>query len=132
MLSGPVEFIDSTAGTFTSLGQVVYASQQTLAKMQNGDFVAVLGTVIGPGHLYADQVARYSKSYIPGASKVLVTGLPTSIDKFTGVATIGGIKVDYTSALVTGVHPGSGEIAFSGIQPSSQGIIVSSQFGQLN
>ena len=117
VLSAPVASVDLNGGTFVSMGQTVSASREMLGGLAPGDFVSVYGSVSGPGYLYADAVFLNADRYIPGSSEVLVSGIATDIDRSMGLATLGSLKVDYTSTLSSGLHPESGYITFFGTQP---------------
>jgi len=65
-------------------------------------------------------------SYVPGASEVFVTGIPSSVDYRTGRAKIGNLTVDYTSSLGSGRFQGIGAaVTVIGIQPASGGVMLS-------
>jgi hypothetical protein len=125
VLAGPVSSIDRINGVFESMGQIVLASQSMLSSMRIGDYVSVNGSVISGGWLYADNVSVFSESYVPGASPVFVTGIPSAMDLSTGRAQIGGLTIDYTPALSSGDLGIGLEMSFSGIQPVSRGLLIS-------
>ncbi len=93
--------------------------------MREGDYVAVVGTVAGPGYLYADQVGRFDTEYVAGASEVFVAGIPSSINTGEGKAMVGDLSVDYTQALSRGTHPGASISFFRGVRPTSSGTMLS-------
>jgi hypothetical protein len=64
-----------------------------------GDYVSVSGSISGAGRIDAVEVLRINSRYIPGASEVFVTGIPSSIDYNLGTAKIGELTVDYTSSM---------------------------------
>ena len=124
-MAGPVTSIDRINGIFESMGQIVLASQSMLGSIQVGDYVSVNGSVISSGWLYADDVSVFAESYVPGASAVFVTGIPSAIDLSTGRAQIGGLTIDYTPALSSGDLGFGLEMSFSGIQPVRRGLLIS-------
>jgi len=96
-----------------------------LAGMSVGDFVSVNGSVVSAGWLYADSLSASSGTYVPGASTVFVTGIPSRIDTSLGQVQMGNLTIDYTAALSGGEIPSGLSLSFSGIQPVMQGLLVS-------
>ncbi len=125
VLAGSVTSIDRINGVFESMGQIVLASQSMLSSMRIGDYVSVNGSVISSGWLYADEVSVFAESYVPGASTVFITGIPSAIDLSTGRVQIGGLTIDYTPALSSGDLGIGLEMSFSGIQPVRSGLRIS-------
>jgi hypothetical protein len=125
VLAGPVSSIDRINGVFESMGQIILASQSMLNSMRIGDYVSVDGSVVSGGWLYADNVSVFAESYVPGASPVFVTGIPSAMDPLTGRAQIGGLTIDYTPALSSGDLGIGLEMSFSGIQPVRRGLLIS-------
>lgn len=125
ILAGPVEAIDLTNGVFHSMGQVVMASKDMLAGLRVGDFVSVGGSVIGPGWLYADAISISDTRYVPGDSKVFVSGMLSSVDIATGTARLGKLTIDYTASLASGSAPSEMMWSFSGVRPGTSGLMIS-------
>ena len=96
-----------------------------LSKLRIGDYVSVNGSVISSGWLYADEVSVFAESYVPGASTVFITGIPSAIDLSTGRVQIGGLTIDYTPALSSGDLGIGLEMSFRGIQPVRSGLLIS-------
>ena len=96
-----------------------------LSSLSVGDFVAVDGSVVSPGWLYADTISVSSGTYVPGAHEVFVTGIPTSFDASVGQAKLGDLTIDYNAALSGGSIPAGLSLSFRGIQPVSRGVLVS-------
>ena len=128
LLSGPITSVDRLNQTFTSLGQVVFASRDMIASVSPGDYVAVVGTVAGPGTVYADEVGVYAQRYIPGASAVYIAGMLSDIDPSVGLAEIGSLQIDYTAGLSRGVQPSGHVAGFLGVQPTPGGPVVATGF----
>ena len=127
VLTGPIESINLEVGSFASMGQTVAASREMLADLRTGDLVTVEGSVMGPGWLYADRVSVSSERYVPGATEVFVTGIPTSVNRFTGQVEMGELTVDYTASLAGGdLRPGT-VWTFRGIQPNNRGVLVAGE-----
>ncbi|MGI9249246.1 MAG: hypothetical protein ACR2QI_09545, partial [Woeseiaceae bacterium] len=103
----------------------VMASQGMLAGMNVGDYVAVAGSVVSPGWLYADDVSISAESYVPGATDVFVTGMLSSVDLANGTAQMGGLTIDYTSSLGSSGAPSGVMWSFSGTQPAALGVMLS-------
>jgi PIN domain nuclease of toxin-antitoxin system len=129
VLAGPVERIDIVNGVFHSMGQVVMASKDMLIAMRVGDFVTVNGSVVSPGWLYADAIAVSDIAYVPGATKVFVSGMLSEIDVSTGTARLGDLTIDYTASLAIGRAPSGSMWAFAGTRPQSGGVLMSDQSG---
>ncbi|MGI9225298.1 MAG: hypothetical protein ACR2QX_12520, partial [Woeseiaceae bacterium] len=125
VLAGPVDSIDAINGVFVAVGQTVMASQGMLAGMSVGDFVSVKGSIVSPGWLYADGLSVSTGTYVPGASGVFVTGIPSSIDKSVGQMQLGDLTIDYTAAMSGGAIPTGLSLSFSGVQPVGRGLLVS-------
>ena len=125
VLSGPVDSIDPINGVFTAVGQTVMASQAMLSSMSVGDFVSVNGSVVSSGWLYADSISLSNEMYVPGATQVFVTGIPSNINPVLGQAKLGELTIDYTAAMSGGAIPSGASLSFSGIQPVSRGLLVS-------
>jgi hypothetical protein len=107
ILAGPVASIDFENGTFSSLGQSV----------------AMAG---GAGLINADNVVLTGIQYVPGATEVFVTGIPTSVNYSLGTAEIGGLNVNYTSSLGGDGFEGIGAaITVIGTQPMIGGVMLS-------
>jgi PIN domain nuclease of toxin-antitoxin system len=131
VLAGPVERIDIINGVFHSMGQVVMASKSMLSAMRVGDFVTVDGSVVSPGWLYADAISVSDISYVPGATKVFVSGMLTAIDVVNGTARMGGLMIDYTATLGNGLAPSGSMWSFEGTRPQSGGVMVSDRSGSI-
>ena len=132
LLAGPVDSIDQANGVFESMGQVVMASQGMLSGLRVGDFVAVAGTAISSGWYYADVVSISEERYVPGSTKVFISGLLSSVDYKNGTAQMGGLTIDYTSSLGGSDAP-SGEMwSFFGTRPALAGLMISTRTADIN
>ena len=107
------------------MGQTVLASQSALRGMSIGDYVSVTGSVVGGGWLYADGVEISGDAYVPGATPVMLVGIPRQFDRAFGTARVGDLTIDYTAALSRGDVPGDSVLVFEGIQPAKNGVMVS-------
>jgi hypothetical protein len=125
VLAGPVDSIDRINNVFVAVGQTVMASQEMLSTMGVGDFVSVNGSVVSSGWLYADSISVATDMYVPGATEVFVTGIPSEINAILGQAKLGELTIDYTAAMSGGAMPSGLSLGFSGIQPVSGGLLVS-------
>ncbi len=125
ILFGPIERIMVERSVVESLGQSILVSTEMLNQLSVGDLVSVEGSIVGPGLLYADSVTVSSEQYVAGATEVFVTGILSSIDASTGTATLGTLRVDYTSSLASGRTSAGVVWSFRGTQPSSQGVMLS-------
>jgi hypothetical protein len=125
VLAGPVDSISVKDGSFLSLGQRVFVPGDAYSGLQLGDYVMVSGRVTGAGTIEADTVIQTGQRYVPGASEVFVTGIPTSVDSRFGTAKIGELKVDYTSSLAGSDFEGIGAaITVIGTQPALGGVMI--------
>ena len=127
LLAGPIDSIDRINGVFESMGQVVMASQDMLSSMRVGDFVTVGGTAISSGWYYADTVSVSDQSYVPGATKVFISGLMSSVDFMNGTAQMGDLTIDYTASLGSGAAPSGATWSFHGTRPSLGGSMISTR-----
>ena len=86
----------------------------------------VSGRISGAGTIEAKAVTQTGRRYIPGASEVFVTGIPSSVDSRFGTAMIGELSVDYTSSLAGSNFEGIGAaITVIGTQPALGGAMIS-------
>src|SRR5450631_3872031 len=104
---GAIETIDLSSGFVLVAGQRVLVSRDTvlienesaissgagaLRLLHAGDFVAVNGLL----ERAAASISRLPESYVPGATSVFVRGRVSRVDDSNGVATVGGLKIDFT------------------------------------
>jgi hypothetical protein len=123
-----VHSIDLEAGTFVSVGQTVSFAARGLESLRVGDYVTVVGSIAGAGLISADYVERSPQVYVPGATRIFVTGIPSSVDQFSGFAQIGDLKVDYTPSLGRSSFDGIGAaITVFGTQPAFGGVMLSDE-----
>jgi hypothetical protein len=95
------------------------------ASLRVGDFVDVYGSISGAGTIEASGVGISADVYVPGATEVSVTGIPSSIDFRNGTARIGGLTVDYTPSLGGFEFGGFGAaITVIGTQPALGGTML--------
>ena len=107
------------------MGQSIRFSDLGIGSLQIGDYVTVGGSIVGAGVINADRVEVSASRYIPGASEVFVTGIPSSINYKLGTARIGGLTVDYTPSLSGDGFGGIGAaITVIGIQPALGGVML--------
>ena len=125
MLAGPIQSIDRVNGTFVSIGQTVAFSGDGVGSLRIGDFVTVNGTLSAAGLIDATDVFVSTETYVPGATEVFVTGIPSSIDYSLGTARIGELTVDYTPSLGGfGMHRMGAAITVIGTQPALGGTML--------
>ena len=126
VLFGPVTSIDINAGVFKSLGQTVIGRFDTLRDINVGDLVAVHGSIKSAGWIDAKRLIVSPDQYVPGASEIFVTGIPSYVDYATGQARIGGLTIDYTPSLGADQFGGIGAaISVYGTQPAPGGLMLS-------
>src|ERR1017187_2127093 len=107
---GPVETINVSAGYLIVAGQRVpilgattlldngvFAADRmhALQSLQSGDLVAVNGLIDGP----TVSVNKLAESYVPGATIIFVRGRVDSVDASVGIATVSGLRIDFTPAM---------------------------------
>ena len=80
-----------SGGYFMSLGQTVYADQVVLSSLNVGDYVGVSGALLAPGEMASYQTFKLADQYVPGATEVFVTGLPTAVDTRRGTTQLGNL-----------------------------------------
>ena len=125
MLAGPVQSIDLQGGSFVAVGQRVSFQREGLGGLQVGGFVTVYGSIAGAGRIDATGFDISSETYVPGATEVFVTGIPSSVDFARGTALIGELEVDYTPSLGGSGFGGIGAaITVIGTQPSFGGAML--------
>jgi hypothetical protein len=124
MLAGPIHSIDFSNGSFVSMGQTVLFGD-SVGALQVGNFVTVSGAISGAGLITATEVAISPKGYVPGATEVFVTGIPSSVDFGLGTAQIGELTVDYTPSLGGSGFGGIGAaVTVIGTQPALNGTML--------
>ena len=85
----------------------------------------LLGYLAGAGQIDATGVDISAGMYIPGASEVYVTGIPSSIDYAVGSMRIGELNIDYTPSLGANDQGGMGAaITVYGTQPALGGTML--------
>jgi hypothetical protein len=128
LLAGPISTVNLYDGYFSSMGQNIYSSSQLLLTLRPGDYVMVGGQISGAGTIEANAVVRLGMQYIPGSTEVFVTGIPSSVDASLGLATIGGLEVDYTQSMANSDFKGIGAaVTVIGTQPALGGKMIGSQ-----
>jgi hypothetical protein len=124
VLSGPIDSIDATNGVFEAVGQTIMASQEMLSGLVVGDYVSVDGSVVAPGWLYADTLSVSTDTYIPGVHEIYLEGMPNSVDASVGQMKVGNLLIDFNAVLSNGPIPTGHSFSFRGIQPVSQGVLL--------
>jgi hypothetical protein len=124
VLSAPVDSIDAVNGLFEAAGQKVMASQEMLSGLSVGDYVSVDGSVVAPGWLYADTLSVSTDTYIPGVHEIYLEGMPSGFDASVGQMEVGNLLIDYNAVLSNGPIPTGHSFSFRGIQPVSQGVLL--------
>jgi len=108
VLKGPVEKVDSEAGTIVVLGRqlsVPVASKLmerigTAMDAGNTVEIAISGQFDASGRLQRASAMVTEDQYIAGVSKVVVSGRISSFNSTTATAVVNGIVVGFSSALV--------------------------------
>jgi hypothetical protein len=125
MLAGPIQSIDHESGTFVSIGQTVVFSDVNFSSLRVGDFVTVEGSISGAGSINATAVSVSPDAYVPGATRVFVTGIPSAFNPGVGTVRIGALTVNYTSSLGGSGFGGIGAaITVIGTQPALGGTML--------
>ncbi|MEM7431770.1 MAG: hypothetical protein AAF351_07500, partial [Pseudomonadota bacterium] len=125
LLVGPIDSLDRANGTFNALGQTVTMPDGIFGDLGVGDYVYVGGSITGAGTIAASDVGRMGGTYVPGASEVFVTGIPSSVDFSRGTATMGGLTFDYTPSLGGDSFEGIGAaVTVIGRQPALGGTLI--------
>ena len=99
VLFGPVESISSADERIQVLGQSLHVAKSD-GNVMVGELVAIYGVVRPDGTYQVSAVSKIgSSSYVPGATKLILKGLITSIDSAAGSLKIGNYSVVYSGAL---------------------------------
>jgi hypothetical protein len=99
VLLGPVERVDLPESRIQVLGQLVTVPN-TRTNVIVGELVAIYGVVDANGTYKISAVSQLGSSpYVPGATKLFLKGLVTSIDSNAGTLKIGSYSVNYSGAL---------------------------------
>ena len=132
LLVGPIDAVDQLAGTVSALGRTYKASPDKISVIANKigsggvPMVAVLGAAQKDGTLAPRSMVFLDASYVPGATKVLLKGNVTSVDRTSGKLAIGKQLVDYSSVLSradVAISVGT-LVTVVGTQPLSNGLIL--------
>jgi hypothetical protein len=128
-LMGPVDKVDRASGTVTVLnrrirvpatsGLIDYLQQS--AASGNSVELAIYARVDAAGILSSATARVLPGQYVAGVSKVVVSGMVSSIDAGTATAVVRGTVVNYSSLLsTTQVHLAAGDVVtFVGTLPQS-------------
>ncbi len=126
VLVGPIEAIDRSNVAFWSMGQYVLATNEAVLQLSAGDFVVIEGALLHSGAISSSRIHLVRDNYTAGDSRILVTGIPSSVDTVMGTATIGGLTVDYTPSLSGDRFEGIGAvISVIGTQAVPGGVMTS-------
>jgi len=90
---GPIEAYDAKRGTARVLGQTVIL--QRAVELTVGDSASVVGTSGSDGKITASSVTDQGL-YIPGSSKIFLSGKVQKVNSAVGTATVNGLTVDFT------------------------------------
>ena len=116
----------SDAGEAIVLGQRVAGA--TGPGLAIGDYIAVLGQPAVDGRVEGLLVYQLSDSYVPGASRILIRGVPTADLSSNGYAEFGNQEIDLTPAMsrtdLAWLGKQSGVVSVIGIQPLPGGVVL--------
>ena len=120
---GPVESVNVQHGVATVLGQTVITA--AAGRLTVGEAVSVYGKINKDGSITAQSIIA-DGLYVPGATKIYLSGVVQKYDSATGQAVVSGIKMDLTPLMSSGtisLSKGS-TIDISGTQPASNGLVL--------
>ena len=131
ILRGPVEAADAVTGKFTILGQS-FADTSKASPAGNLQQQLLSGAVpmVSVYRTKGTRALHFvldGSQFVPGQSKVLLTGTIKSIDVATAKLSIGTTTVDYSSILANrpGLAPSKGErVRLTGTQPVYRGVVL--------
>jgi hypothetical protein len=125
MLAGPIDSINMSDSTFMAVGQRVAVPGADLSALRVGTLVTVYGSLAGAGLIDATTVEFSADVYVAGDTKLVVTGIPSSINYSLGTATIGELEVDYTPSLGGSEFSGFGAaVTVTGTRPALGGAML--------
>lgn len=109
-LEGPVQSIDTAAGTFVAMGRTVHVDGGTsfdsgltgLVDLHVGDVVEVSGFLDAANEIRATRIERKA----PGG-EFEITGTITSVDTANKIFNIGDLAVDYSGAMLNDLPGGT-------------------------
>ena len=124
LFAGQIESVDAAASKLTILGQTIQtAAAKTLAA---GQYIFVFGHMTPASDMVVTAVRVVPDLYVPGASRVTITGRVSEVNAALGVLMVGRQAVDYTALLASGKEEfvvGS-LVSLTGIQPLIGGVII--------
>ena len=120
---------------FSDAGEAIVLGQRVAGAagpgLRIGDYIAVLGQPAVDGRVEGLLVYQLSDSYVPGASRILIRGVPTSDLSSSGYAEIGNQKIDLTPAMsrsdLAWLGKKRGVVSVVGIQPLPNGVVLASE-----
>lgn len=128
VLRGPVDAVDPERSAITIAGQRVSIEGKTLAHVTSRDQVSVLTETTDHGlrlHL-----VNCEAPYVPGSSRIVVTGQITALAEGVALASVGELWVDFTSLLSASpeLTLNVGEsVVFTGVQPEPGGLLLADE-----
>lgn len=129
LLLGPVETIDQKESVVVVLGQRLPV--RAVGQVEVGETLAVYGTINPNGTFNFSHLQRQGL-YVPGATKIVLTGIVQKIAPLYGRATIAGVNVDLVSLApleqAPAIRVGS-FVQLAGIQPVSGGLVLAQGIG---
>jgi hypothetical protein len=126
LLQGPVDSVNRSRAQIGVLGHTLAVNQTVSLSL--GTQVAVYGWLSRDGQLIVQRVQLLGQ-YVPGASRVVISGRVSRINSATGRVAIGGVSVDYTPLLSAAptLRLATNSLArFAGTQAQFRGLITAS------
>ena len=112
----------------TVLGQTVHINEATTGSLiESGQMVVISGMAVD-GYYVASSVIGLTTAYVPGATKVFLTGTITEVRTDLGQLSIGDVSVDLNSLSDNVKHTVKvGDyVKLSGMQPQPDGVVLGS------
>jgi len=107
LAEGPLEAVDVAAGTISLLGQQIITNPATvfdptpLSQLVQNEYIEVGGFFDASGRIRATRVARKFQNL-----EIAVKGYVVGLDAQAGTFQLGGLTVDFHSAIITGAPQG--------------------------
>jgi hypothetical protein len=128
VLMGVVDSVDVSTKTISVLNRrlQIESAQKISDALAAGQqmIVAVSGKITGAGTIDQGKLKVVSTGYVPGASKVVVSGRVGEVNIARGTVSVSGQEIDINSAVVSKAINVGDVVLAVGTQPSRNGAIL--------
>jgi hypothetical protein len=131
LLFGPIDSVNTEKKTISMLGRTLkLPSVDLISEAMTGGMqlvAAVSGQLSSAGKLEKISLRLADASYVPGASKVVISGRVDKIDDKLGTMKVGRALIDVTSVRAAKSASVGDVVVVMGTQPTRQGVVIAEQ-----